>query len=116
MKGAKPPFQEYWGGYSPPSPPGSDAYDLVEVKQLMGPTDNAGIIRRLHRFDDSICSRGEVAKGSHMQLLPHELTTTSRVGSCNFPHDYALYNYLWAHYIVAIVCHGSVRSLFSACL
>ena len=26
MKGAQPPFQEYWGGYSPPSPPGSYAY------------------------------------------------------------------------------------------
>jgi len=26
MKGAQPPFQEYWGCYSPPSPPGSYAY------------------------------------------------------------------------------------------
>lgn len=49
-------------------------------------------------------------------MLPRELTTTSQVDSRNFPHDNALYNYLWAHYIVAIACHGSVRSLFSACL
>ena len=27
-KGALPPFLEYWGGYSPPSPPGSYAYDM----------------------------------------------------------------------------------------
>ena len=29
--GALPPFLEYWGGYSPPSPPGSYAYDMYSI-------------------------------------------------------------------------------------